>query len=412
MDLADRPLQILTVDDDAADRLFLRRTLHHTGLKLADIAEVAYGKAAIVALENTSYDCVLLDYRLPDLDGLQLVQQIRARGILTPLIVLTGQGDQETAVALMKAGASDYVDKSRLNADLLAQCIRSALRIYEAEQAVRQAQQELQATNALLLQQNQALEEHRQEIQRQNLEVMRAYRLKSEFLATMSHELRTPLNAIIGFSQLLARRREERWTQQQTEMVKRIYSNAHNLLGLLNEILDFSKLEAQRLELRPGPVNLAELAENTIAEMHSLAEQKSLKLSLQLHLKDPMIINDPLRLRQIFINLLSNGIKFTDAGSVLLQISSAPGAPTDEVLITVTDTGSGIASDDLPYIFEAFRQVDQSHSRRHGGTGLGLAIVEAIVALMGGKIWAESTSQVGSTFYVQFPKVVQAASWP
>ncbi|MGD1862660.1 MAG: ATP-binding protein [Leptolyngbyaceae cyanobacterium] len=410
MDLANRPLKILTVDDDAVDRLFLRRTLQDTGLKLADIAEVDCGKAAIAALDNAFYDCVFLDYRLPDLNGLQLVQQIRAQGTLTPLVVLTGQGDQETAVALMKAGASDYVDKSRLNTDALAHCIRSALRIYEAEQAARQAQQEVQVSNALLLQQNQALEEHRQEIQRQNLEVMRAYRLKSEFLATMSHELRTPLNAIIGFSQLLARRREERWTQQQTEMVKRIYSNAHNLLGLLNEILDFSKLEAQRLELRPGPVNLAELAENTIAEMHSLAEQKSLKLSLQLHLKDPMIINDPLRLRQIFINLLSNGIKFTDAGSVLLQISSAPGAPTDEVLITVTDTGSGIASDDLPYIFEAFRQVDQSHSRRHGGTGLGLAIVEAIVALMGGKIWAESAPQVGSTFYVQFPRVVQTAS--
>ncbi|MEM6839784.1 MAG: ATP-binding protein [Cyanobacteria bacterium P01_C01_bin.120] len=410
MDLANRPLKIFTVDDDAVDRLFLRRALQDTGLKLADIAEVDCGKAAIAALDNAFYDCVFLDYRLPDLNGLQLVQQIRAQGTLTPLVVLTGQGDQETAVALMKAGASDYVDKSRLNTDALAHCIRSALRIYEAEQAACQAQREVQVSNALLLQQNRALEEQRQEIQRQNLEIMRAYRLKSEFLAVMSHELRTPLNAIIGFSQLLTRRREERWTRQQAEMIKHIYSNAYNLLGLLNEILDFSKLEAQRLELHPGPINLAELAENTIAEMQSLAEQKSLKLSLQLNLQELMIINDPLRLRQIFTNLLSNGIKFTNAGSVLLKISSAPETPTDAVLVTVTDTGSGIAPEELAYIFEAFRQVDQSHSRRHSGTGLGLAIVDAIVALMGGKIWAESTPQVGSTFYVQFPRVVQTAS--
>lgn len=407
MGFADRALRILTVDDDAADQMWLRRILQQTGLPLAEIAEVTYGEEAIAAIANVRYDCVFLDYRLPDLDGLQLVQQLRAQEVTTPLIVLTGQGDQETAVALMKAGASDYIDKSRLNADLVAQCIRSALRIYEAEKAVRQANQELQITNALLLQQNQALEEHRREIQRQNVEVMRASRLKSEFLATMSHELRTPLNAIIGFSQLLTRRRDDVWTSQQGDMVERIYSNAHNLLRLLNEILDFSKLGARRLELQLETLDLAALAEDTIAEMQSLAEQKSLHLTLELQLDDPMVTNDPLRLRQVLVNLVSNGIKFTDQGSVKLTIKPAPdNTPDPELLITVTDTGSGINSESLDTIFEAFRQVDQSHSRKHSGTGLGLAIVDAIVSLMGGHIWVKSQLQSGTTFYVQIPRVV------
>jgi len=406
IEFAERPLRILMVDDDEADRMLLRRTLRQTGLRLADVAEVGYGEAAIAAIYDAPYDCVFLDYRLPDLDGLQLIQQLRAQEVTTPLIVLTGQGDQEIAVELMKAGASDYVDKSKLTADLLAQCVRSAMRVYEAEAAVRQAQQELQITNALLLQQNQALEEHRREIQRQNIEVMRASRLKSEFLATMSHELRTPLNAIIGFSQLLIRRREKVWTTQQVEMVERIYSNAQHLLGLLNEILDFSKLGARRLELQPELVNLAQLAHDTIAEMQSLAEPKKLQLLLEVQLDDPMVTNDPLRLRQILVNLVSNGLKFTEAGQVVVKITPADDSPFGDFLIKVTDTGSGIHPEDLTTIFEAFRQVDQGHTRKHGGTGLGLAIVDAIVALMGGQIWVESTPQVGTTFFIQLPRQV------
>lgn len=404
---SDRPLSILVVDDDAADRMMIRRTLQKTNLRLAEVTEVAYGKEAIATLLNNTYDCVFLDYGLPDLDGLRLIQELRSSDINLPLVVLTGQGDQEIAVQLMKAGASDYVVKSRLNADLVAQCIRSVLRIYEAEEAVRKAQRELQITNALLLQQNQAVEEHRREIQRQNVEVLRASRLKSEFLATMSHELRTPLNAIIGFSQLLQRRKDDIWNDQQSEMVQRIHRNANNLLDLLNEILDFSKLDARRLELHPEPMNLETLANETVAEMQSLAEQKSLGLSLEFVLDDPIISNDPLRLRQVLTNLISNGIKFTDVGEVRVTIMTDD---PNEVLIAVADTGTGMAPDEIKCIFEAFRQVDQSHTRRHSGTGLGLAIVDAIVSLMEGTIQVESTPNQGTTFFVRIPRSVSKRS--
>ncbi len=403
MEISEQALRILIVDDDAVDRMTIRRLLKGTSLKIAGVEEVSYGQEAIAALHDHNFDCAFLDYRLPDLDGLELIQKLRANNVMVPLIVLTGQGNEETAVQFMKAGASDYVVKARINADLIGQCIRSALRIYWAEEAVRRAQQQLQLTNTLLLQQNQAVEEHRKQIQRQNVEVSRASRQKSEFLATMSHELRTPLNAIIGFSQLLMRRRSQTWTHQQEEMVDRIYSNAHNLLGLLNEILDFSKLDARRLELQPEPMNLVTLTEDTVAELRSLATQKGLALTLDLQLEKPIITNDPGRVRQILVNLISNGVKFTEVGGVNVQLT----AIDDQVQITVSDTGVGISAQELASIFEAFRQVDQSHTRRHAGTGLGLAIVDSLVTLMGGSIAVNSQPEAGSQFCVTLPRQVE-----
>lgn len=407
MEFSEKPLRIMVVDDDTVDRMMIRRLLRGTNLSIEALQEADHGMEAISILSSGQFDCAFLDYQLPDLDGLELIRRLRTHHIMIPLIVLTGQGSEEAAVELMKAGASDYMVKSRLNADLLAQGIRSALRIHWAEAAVQQAHLQLQETNTQLLLQNQAIENHRQQIQRQHLEVMRASRLKSEFLATMSHELRTPLSAIIGFSQLLGRRRKNVWTEQQTEMVDRIHSNAHNLLSLLNEILDFSKLDAQRLELAPAPMNLATLATDTIAEMQSLADQKNLYLSLDLNLKHPIIHNDSPRLRQVLTNIISNAIKFTETGGVSVTID---GGDEDTVIITIKDSGIGIAPEDLTLIFEAFRQLDQSSTRKHNGTGLGLAIVDSLVTLMGGTIAVESLPAQGTSFRIQLPRQVENPS--
>lgn len=426
---ADSPLTILVVDDDDVDRMAVKRALRRSALSIHTVVELGRGQGAIAQLQATPCHCAFLDYQLPDMDGLELIQQLRHHQIDIPLIVLTGQGDEETAVRLMKAGASDYLIKSRLGPDMLAQCIRNALRVYRAEQVVKTTQAQLRTSNQLLRQQNQALEEQRRRIQLQNVELTRASRLKSEFLATLSHEVRTPLNAIIGFSQLLLRRRESQWTAKQTEMVQRIYSNGKNLLTLLNEILDFSKLDAGRLELSPQPMDLAALAKATVAEMRSLAEQKSLFLTLNLHLVDPHLTNDSVRLRQVLTNLISNAIKFTDRGGVQVSLwdrepPSLPEIPRlspppeisdsdaiansihDAIHIEVADTGIGIASAALDSIFEAFRQLDQTHTRRHTGTGLGLAIVDSLVSLMGGTIAVNSQGGRGATFQVTIPRHV------
>ena len=276
--------------------------------------------------------------------------------------------------------------------------INNAQLINELEE--REVRLEMQ--NAILAQQNQALENQRQQIQLQNLKLIEAAQLKSQFLATMSHELRTPMNAIMGFSQLLQRQSQLR--PAQLEMVDRIFNNAKNLLALINDILDLSRIEAGRLKLRLDRFNLYDLLNSTTSELRSLADQKQLHLNVESHLKNPWVNNDSVRLRQVLVNLLLNSIKFTDVGGVKVEVW---GLAHDRLVISVRDTGIGIAPADLTRIFEEFHQLDQSTTRRHAGTGLGLAITKWLVQMMGGTIRVESQLGEGSTFRVELPRWVE-----
>jgi signal transduction histidine kinase len=402
----EQTLRILVIDDDEVDRMAVRRALIKAGVQM-ELFEVGDGHNAIAALKNAAYDCVFLDYRLPDQDGLTLIQQIRSSEIKVPLVVLTGQGDEQIAVQLMKAGATDYLSKSRVSSETLAQVLRNAIRVYRAEMQAALANQHLRESHEQLIRKNQELERQRQQIQLQNLKILEASRLKSQFLATISHELRTPMNAIIGFSQILLRPKFGQLTNQQTDMIERILNNGKHLLMLLNEVLDFSKLEAGRLEFRPEIFDVLKVIHTTVSEMRSLADAKKLSLLVQTDLQNPLLFNDPARVRQILINLLSNAIKFTDSGSIWVEIKEIAG---DRVVISVRDTGIGIAPRDFTHIFEAFRQVDQTITRKYPGTGLGLAIIDSLVRMMSGKIFLESQLGVGSMFRIELPRQVTLAT--
>lgn len=237
----------------------------------------------------------------------------------------------------------------------------------------------------------------------QNLQLQEASRLKSQFLALMSHELRTPMNAIIGFSQLLLRQRNHNLPPNQANMVERILNSGKHLLKMIEEILDFSKLEAGRLDLDLAEFNLVGLVKETVEELRCLAEQKQLKLNIECCLDNPCVVNDKARLRQILVNLISNAIKFTDSGSISLE---AQELSDNRVAIAVKDTGIGIAPSDLQHIFQEFRQLNQSLTRDRGGTGLGLAISDRLVRMMQGKIKVESQLGEGSTFQVELPRQI------
>ncbi|MDM9379368.1 ATP-binding protein [Chlorogloeopsis sp. ULAP01] len=247
------------------------------------------------------------------------------------------------------------------------------------------------------------IEQQIRAMQLQNLQLQEAAKLKSHFLAMMSHELRTPMNVILGFSQLLLRPQYNHFSPQARSMVERIINSAKHLLALIEDILDFSKLEAGRLELKLEEFNLAELVTTVTEELHCLAEQKNLTLHIHVQLQDPIVINDINRVRQILINLLSNGIKFTEVGSVTVEVQELT---KDIITLSVQDTGIGIAEADLQNIFQEFRQVDQFLTRKHNGTGLGLSIVDKLVRLMNGAITVKSQLGEGSTFCVQLPRVV------
>ncbi|MGB7416252.1 MAG: ATP-binding protein, partial [Thermosynechococcaceae cyanobacterium] len=330
----------------------------------------------------------------------------RAMEQTLPIIVLTGQGDEQIAVEVMKAGASDYLSKAKISSAKLLRIVKGAIRLHAAEVQVIQANQLLRETNELLKTQNQQLEQQQQQIHLQNLELIKASQLKSQFLAMMSHEIRTPMNAIMGFSQILLQGNKGSLSDAQHAMVQRIFDNNHNLLGLLNQLLDFSRIESGRTEILPTSVNVAKLVLLTIEELRSLAEQKGLQITANIQLSDKNIYTDADRLRQILVNLISNAIKFTEAGSIRLEISES-GA--DQVVISVQDTGMGISDQDLDCIFDDFRQVDQSTTRQQSGTGLGLAITKSLVGLMQGEIQVDSQLGSGSTFRIILPRHLKLA---
>jgi PAS domain S-box-containing protein len=269
--------------------------------------------------------------------------------------------------------------------------------------ALEEREERLAIQNETLARQNRELELTRQQIERQNLQLIEAARLKSQFLAIMSHELRTPMNAVIGFAQVLLRQRTATLGVQQVDMVQRILNNGKNLLALINDILDLSKIEAGHLKLNPEEFNLTALVLTTVAELRPLAEQKQLAVKVYANLDNPIVVNDSVRLRQILVNLLSNAIKFTEAGSVEVRVLESP----TQLVLSVKDNGIGIAEADIEHIFEEFRQIDQTTTRKHGGTGLGLAITKSLVHMMQGKITVESKLAQGSTFRVELPRYIR-----
>ena len=400
----DDKLKILIIEDKEVDRMtichaFTKANFHRELLNLVE------AKNSINALNNSYYDCIFLGNCLSDIESLSFLKKIRSLGISIPIVVLIQNRDQQRIEELIKAGATDYLQKSILSPDIIHLVIRNAIRIYQTQAQLTLVNQELQEHKQLLFSQNQTIEQQKQQIDLQNLKLIEALRLKSQFVATISHELRTPMNAIIGFSQLLLRTKLGILSRAQKDMVERILNNGKSLLMLVNEVLDFSKLQAGKLDLKPEIFDLSNLVNVTVAEMRYLADAKKLDFKVDINLQNSTLYNDSLRVRQILIKLLSNAIKFTETGSIRLKITEIP---YNRVEIEVEDTGIGIAADNIPHIFEPFRQLDQGTNRKFGGTGNGLPIVHALVNMMGGKITVESQLGKGSLFCIELPRQVSS----
>ena len=254
----------------------------------------------------------------------------------------------------------------------------------------------------------QELERRNEELEKQRVELERASRIKSEFLATMSHELRTPINAVLGYNSLLREGLFGELTDKQEDALKRMRGAAEHLLSLINDILDLSRVEAGKLHLCATDIELGGFLDKLSEAVGPMAIQKNLAYVVEVDPDVPPMRTDETRLRQVLLNLLSNAVKFTDSGSVTLR--AAPGSTAEFVCIQVSDTGIGIEEAHLGTIFEEFTQADQSATRAHGGAGLGLAISRRLIRVMGGTLSVESNVGRGSTFRVELP-VTPPASW-
>jgi adenylate cyclase len=230
-----------------------------------------------------------------------------------------------------------------------------------------------------------------------------ANRAKSQFLANMSHELRTPLNAILGYTELMADSAYGELSEEMLEVLKRLEANGRHLLGLINDVLDLSKIEAGLLVLELSDYCVQDIAQTVRSTLEPLAAEKKLAFKLELARELPPGHGDGRRLTQVLINLVGNAIKFTDAGEVVITATATDGS----FLLSVRDTGPGISLDDQTRIFQEFQQADNAITRKKGGTGLGLAISKRIIEMHGGRIWVESQPGQGSTFAFTLPVTIE-----
>lgn len=359
-----RQALVLVVDDDLAERLLIREVLEQGGFT---VEEAGDGVQAVAAFSRIRPDIVLLDVMMPEMDGFAACAALRQlpQGEHTPVLMVTGLDDVESINRAYEVGATDFITKP-INWTILSHRVRYMLRASQAFEEAKKASQ-----------------------------------LKSEFLGAMSHELRTPLNIILGYAEMLNDPVYGALTGKQADFLCRIDRNTRELVTLINETLTMSRLETGRLLMNLQAVNLETLLTEVKAEMQDMGEKSTLQLQWRVTPGlPPMVVTDPFKLKIVLKNLIANAIKFTPEGSVTVEA----GPLRDGVEIRVTDTGIGIAPDDLALIFEPFHRAAQTERSNYGGVGLGLYIVRRILELIGGTVTAESRVGHGSTFQVWLPQ--------
>jgi signal transduction histidine kinase len=270
-------------------------------------------------------------------------------------------------------------------------------RLYEqVKRASEELEAKVQTATIELAQQNELL-------RRQRFEVEQASALKSQFLANMSHEFRTPLNAILGYTQMLMQGVTGALTEEQHTDLERIDSNGRHLMGLINDILDLSRIEAGHMPVHTATINVSQLVKEVLGELDPIIQRSRLRVGTRLSSRLPTFESDRQKVKQILLNLIGNALKFTRRGNV--QIVARPAGQARTVSITVKDTGIGISRANLERIFEDFRQLDTSPSRGYSGTGLGLSICRRLAVILGGTLTVKSQVGRGSAFTLALPVV-------
>jgi signal transduction histidine kinase len=413
-----KPITILIVDDNK-NNLFTLRTLIEEYLNV-HILEATSGFTALKITTQEKVDLIILDVQMPDMDGFETAKILhtwkKSRHI--PIVFLTAAYKaNEFQQKGFSIGAADYLTKPIDSAQLIAR-MKIYLRFIEQdrqhkqelEHKVEERTGELLQTNQFLTQEiierqqiEKALKESKKIAEQSKKIAENANIAKSQFLANMSHELRTPLNAIIGYSEILEEDAEDLGQNDFVPDLQKIQTASKHLLGLINDVLDISKIEAGQMELFIERIDL----EFLINEVISTVQPMMTKNANTLKIVRPDVLGemqtDMTKLRQMLLNLLSNAAKFTEKGKIYLKIEPQTHPDGDSVIFSVTDNGIGMTNEQQKKLFKPFTQADASSTRRYGGTGLGLSITKQFAEIMGGSIQLLSEFGKGSTFIVSLP---------
>lgn len=390
---------VVVIDDDTVVRRSITAYLEDLGY---DVHEGADGRTGLERVRAVQPDAVLVDLRMPGIDGLDVLRELAAERPDMPTIVVSGTGVMQDAIEAVRRGAWDFILKPIMDLDLLGHRVRLAIE-----------QGRLRAENRRY---NENLAEEvawrTRELEQARVEAESANRAKTQFLANISHELRTPLNGIIGLTELLLAAGP---SGEQGECLGMVRQAGLDLLSIVNNLLDMSSIEAGRIALNEAPFNLRETVGDLVRVLDVQARWKNLTLICDVAPDVPdRLLGDAARLRQVLTNLVINGIKYTEVGGVSLSVSlddghkgtpdpgenGGPKRPEGTVAlrVTVEDTGVGIAPEKWERIFEPFTLAENFLTKKYGGAGLGLAISREIARMMGGDIAVHSQEGAGSTF--------------
>lgn len=378
---------VLIVDDDVVDREIARRAIL-SGMGDFNVIEADDGEQAKAIIQQNNVDCVLLDYLLPGEDGISFIERL-SRDLDCPefaIIMMTGEGSEEVAIEAIKAGFHDYVIKSLMSG--IGHRILHAIDRVKLAQAKRAAEISL-AANA-------------RELEQALKQVQLANRARADFLTRVSHELRTPLNSIIGYAQMMQLEMRGDLPDTYKEYADRIGQSGEDLLKMVDAVLDMRALEAGKMEIFKQRCEVGALAADVVGALQPVADESGVSIRAVVEGDHVEASVDPVRIKQVFFNLIGNAIKFAAGGTVTVGVRRDNGT----LRVDIVDDGIGMAKHQIGAALEPFRQANMNiYAQKYAGAGLGLPIARGLVELHGGSLRIESRPAEGTAIRVDMPAV-------